>query len=245
MIVLPRSPCSDLDGFKHINDTLGPSTGDLLLQEVAHRLNELAKDTAGVYRLGGEEFIVTIRDCGDTRAVTQIVESMLKRLGDRFEINGHRLIIGASAGIAIAPTGGTDPENLLSNVDLALYDAKASGGHTCRLFSPVLRSNAQARRELDMELRRAFAEGEFVIYFQPQLRVGDSSVAGAEALLRWRHPERGLLGPAEFIVVLAESPIALEVGKWILKYRVRERCGVALPGPFNSHRRQPLPGSVS
>jgi diguanylate cyclase (GGDEF)-like protein len=207
----------DLDGFKDVNDTLGHSTGDRLLQEVAQRLTQVAEGAARVYRLGGDEFVLTIPDCGDPCTIAQVVDSMLRRLAERFEINGHRLFIGASAGIAIAPTDGTDVEDLISNADLALYDAKAAGGRTYRLFLPVLRTKAQARRELDTDLRRAFAEGEFVLYYQPQLRVSDGAVVGAEALLRWQHPERGLLGPAGFIEALTDSPVALEAGRWILQ----------------------------
>jgi diguanylate cyclase (GGDEF)-like protein len=207
----------DLDGFKDVNDTLGHSTGDRLLQEVAQRLTGVAEGAARVYRLGGDEFVLAIPGCGDPRIIGQVVDGMLRRLAERFEINGHRLFIGASAGIAIAPTDGSDVEDLISNADLALYDAKAAGGRTYRLFLPVLRAKAQARRELDTDLRRAFAEGEFVLYYQPQLRVSDGAVVGAEALLRWQHPERGLLGPAGFIEALTDSPVALEAGRWILQ----------------------------
>ena len=207
----------DLDGFKDINDTLGHSAGDRLLQEVARRLTETAKDAARVYRLGGDEFVLVFPDCGDPRAVSEIVDSVLKRLAERFDIDEQRLFIGASAGIAILPADGENVEDLIANADLALYDAKAAGGRTCRLFVPVLRAKARARRELDTELRRAFAEKEFLLYFQPQLRASDGAVVGAEALLRWRHPERGILGPRVFIEALSESPAALEAGRWILQ----------------------------
>ena len=180
-------------------------------------MTRIAEGTALVYRLGGDEFVLTIPGCGDPRTVARVVESILKRLGERFEINGQRLFIGASAGIAIAPTDGTDVEDLIANADLALYDAKAAGGRTYRLFLPVLRARAEARRELDTDLRRAFADKEFVLHYQPQLRLGDGSVVGAEALLRWQHPQRGMLGPASFIEALAASPVALEVGRWILQ----------------------------
>src|SRR5665213_536878 len=183
----------DLDGFKDINDTLGHSTGDELLQAVAQRLTATVKNNARVYRLGGDEFILIFPDCGDPRIVAEIVEALLKRLGERYEINQQNLFIGASAGIAIAPADGRNVDELISSADLALYDAKAAGGRTYRLFVPTLRAKAHARHKLDSELRRAFAESEFVLYFQPQLRLSDGSAAGAEALLRWRHPKRGIL----------------------------------------------------
>lgn len=207
----------DLDGFKDINDTLGHSIGDQLLQQVAQRLIMITKDSAKVYRLGGDEFVLVFPDCGDPRVVAEILVALLARLGERFEVNGHQLFIGASAGIAIAPADGSNVDDLIANADLALYDAKAAGGRRYRLFLPVLRAKAQARRELGMELRRAFADNEFVLYFQPQLRISDGAVMGAEALLRWRHPKRGILGPGAFIDALAESPVILDVGRWILQ----------------------------
>lgn len=141
---------------------------------------------------------------------------MLKRLAAKFDINGHQLFIGASAGIAIGPTDGRDVEELMSSADLALYDAKSAGGNTCRLFVPVLRAKAHARRALDAELRRACANNEFVLFFQPQVRASDGIAVGVEALLRWQHPERGVLAPGAFIEALSESPVVLDVGRWIL-----------------------------
>ncbi len=207
----------DLDGFKDINDTLGHSTGDELLKAVAQRLTAVAGDLARIYRLGGDEFVAVFAGCGDPRPVAEIVETMLGRLFERFEINGQNLFIGASAGIAIAPADGSNVEDLLANVDLALYEAKAQGGRTYRLFLPVLRARAEARRKLDTEIRRAFAENEFELFFQPQVRLADGVTIGAEALLRWRHPERGLLAPGAFIEALTESPIVRDVGNWILR----------------------------
>lgn len=215
-----RQPTSiamfDLDGFKNVNDTLGHSIGDQLLQEVARRMAEFAADNIRFYRLGGDEFVLTLSDCGDPGEIGQIVDFVLKRFRDSFDIGGHQLFIGASAGIAIT-SGSLSVEELILNADLALYDAKAAGGNMYRLFVPTLRAKAVARRELDGEIRRAYADKEFVVYFQPQLRVSDGAVVGAEALLRWQHPERGIIGPGAFIEALAESPVALDVGRWILQ----------------------------
>ena len=141
----------DLDGFKDINDTLGHSTGDQLLREVAQRLIAIVDDSVQVYRLGGDEFVVILPNCGDPRAIAQVVNAVLKGVGECFEINDQRLFIGASAGIAIAPADGLNVEDLISNADLALFDAKAAGGHTYRFFVPVLRAKAQARREPDTD----------------------------------------------------------------------------------------------
>ncbi len=210
----------DLDGFKDVNDTLGHSTGDELLIEVGQRLinvAELRSEVGLVCRLGGDEFVVIIPGCGDPRVVGEIVESMLKRLAEPFTINDHVLHIGASAGVAIAPNDGANVDELIANADLALYQAKSDGGRLCRFFLPVLRAQAQARRGLDLELRRAYTENEFELYFQPQIRLADEAVVGAEALLRWRHPVRGILAPGAFIETLAESAIAPEVGRWIIR----------------------------
>jgi len=207
----------DLDGFKDINDTLGHSTGDRLLQQVAQRMTALATNNGRFYRLGGDEFVLVQPACGDPLEITRLVEAVLRRLAEKFEISGHQLFIGASAGIAIAPADGVDVEELMSNADLALYDAKAAGGNVYRLFVPVLRAQARARHELEAELRRACTNKEFELYFQPQVRAGDGAMVGAEALLRWRHPQRGILAPGAFIDALSESPVVLEVGRWILQ----------------------------
>jgi diguanylate cyclase (GGDEF)-like protein len=210
----------DLDGFKDVNDTLGHSIGDRLLIQVGHRLIEVTAsriETGHVFRLGGDEFVVIVPNCGDPLVVREHVDVMLTRLAEPFKIDDHSLHIGGSAGIAIAPNNGANVDELIANADLALYQAKSDGGRTSRLFVPVLRAQAQARRRTDLELRRAYAGNEFEIYFQPQIRLADNAVVGAEALLRWRHPERGILAPGAFIETLAESSIAPDVGRWIIR----------------------------
>ena len=207
----------DLDGFKDVNDTLGHSTGDRLLVEVGRRLVESAGEYAEVCRLGGDEFVVFVPGCGDPTRIAALVDTMLKRLQEPFDLQDNLLHLAGSAGIAIAPNDGTTVDELLANADLALYQAKAEGGRLYRFFVPVLRAQAQARRGMEYELRRAFAENEFEVHFQPQIRLSDNAVVGAEALLRWRHPVRGMLGPGVFIDALAESSIALDVGRWIIR----------------------------
>ncbi len=210
----------DLDGFKDVNDTLGHSIGDQLLIEVGQRLIESTKrrgERDQVFRLGGDEFVVIIADCGDPRMVGALVNSMLERLAEPFRISEQALHLGGSAGVAIAPNDGANVDDLIANADLALYQAKSDGGRTYRLFMPILRAQAQARRGLDLELRRAFAEHELELYFQPEIRLADRAVIGAEALLRWRHPQRGILAPWAFIDTLADSSIAAEVGRWIIQ----------------------------
>jgi diguanylate cyclase (GGDEF)-like protein/PAS domain S-box-containing protein len=206
----------DLDGFKDVNDTLGHYVGDQLLKEIASRVNAIATPRARVYRLGGDEFVVVAADCGDPLVISDVVESMLRRIAEPVQIDDQVLYVRASAGVSIAPSDGATAEDLLASVDLALYDAKTSNRGKYRFFVPVLRARAQARRSLESELRRAFANQEFELYYQPQIRLADKVVVGAEALLRWRHPERGLLAPGAFIDGLTESAVARGVGRWVL-----------------------------
>lgn len=205
----------DLDSFKDVNDTLGHPVGDKLLQEVAQRLTS-ASHGACVYRLGQDEFVLALEGCGDPLIASGVADSVLKRLTEQFDLDGHRLFITASAGIAIAPAHGSNVDDLLANAELGLFDAKSAGGRSLRLYVPTLRARAKHRRELDAELRRAYANEEFVLYFQPQVRSSDGAVTGAEALLRWQHPERGILMPGAFIDALCDSAVAIETGRWIL-----------------------------
>jgi diguanylate cyclase (GGDEF)-like protein/PAS domain S-box-containing protein len=224
---LRRTPTSvalfDLDGFKEINDTLGHATGDVLLKEVARRFTEAAGDAGRVYRLGGDEFVLVMQGCGNPLLVTDLAMSLMKRLETKFEIDGRNLSVGTSAGIAVANEDGLDATALIAQADLAMYDAKATGGYRTSLFQPTMRAKAQARQEIDTELRRACAEDEFELFFQPQIRLRDGALVGAEALLRWRHPQRGLLAPGAFIDALAQSPVAAKAGHWIL----RTACEIA------------------
>ena len=207
----------DLDGFKNVNDTLGHSIGDKLLTQVGQRIKMLAPESGRAYRLGGDEFVLVARDSYNLLEFSGTIDAILKALESRFEIDGHAIYIGASAGIATAPVDGSNAEELIGNADLALYEAKAAGGRRYRLFVRAMRAKARAKHEMEGELRRAFADREFVLHFQPQFRLSDGAVVGAEALLRWQHPQRGLLSPAAFIDALIQSPTALEVGNWILR----------------------------
>lgn len=207
----------DLDRFKDINDSLGHLIGDRVLQQVAARLAELPAETGRCYRLGGDEFVLLLRACTDPLIITKVVEATIQRIEVPVEIQGRRLFVGASAGIAITPADGWQADDLIANADLALYDAKDSGGRRYRMFVSAMRAKAHARQEMDAELRRACSQQEFILYFQPQIRLSDGAIVGAEALLRWQHPVRGLLAPAAFIEALVESPTALAVGRWILR----------------------------
>jgi diguanylate cyclase (GGDEF)-like protein/PAS domain S-box-containing protein len=209
----------DLDGFKEVNDTLGHSTGDRLLMQVAGRLRSVLAGLAPkalACRLGGDEFVVIVPDCGSPLTMSEIISEVLTSLLQPYVIGEHVLHLGASAGIAMAPMHDTDIDELLSNADLALYLAKKDGGRVYRYFTPSLRANTQARRALTKELHRAFENNEFELFYQPQIRLTDGAVVGVEALLRWHHPERGLLEPHAFHEVLSDIALAVDVGRWVL-----------------------------
>nr|WP_306266657.1 EAL domain-containing protein [Pararhizobium sp. IMCC3301] len=207
----------DLDGFKEVNDTLGHSTGDQLLNIVGKRWAAVVGDGASIYRLGGDEFVAVFPNCGDPCRVAGEVDRMLVEIQQSFEIGGKVVHVSASAGIAIAPADGANVEELMANVDLALYRAKATSSGSYIFFHHLLRAEAEARRDLDLKLRRAHTNGEFQLYYQPQIRLADSVVVGAEALLRWRRDDGIVVAPGAFIDALAGSAIAIDVGTWILR----------------------------
>lgn len=207
----------DLDGFKEINDTRGHSTGDAVLQQVAQRMQSVTSTSGKTYRMGGDEFLIVFPECQDPLELGHRVDRILEAISCGTEVGGNRLDLGASAGIAIATKDNAKPDDILADADLALYEAKAAGGRKYRLFHSSMRAKAAARQELDHELRRACFNREFVLHYQPQFRLSDGLVVGAEALLRWQHPQRGLLAPDAFIEALSGNPFALEVGNWILR----------------------------
>lgn len=205
----------DLDLFKDVNDTLGHPVGDKLLQGVARRLTAFASN-ARVYRTAEDDFVLALPNCGDPLVASNFVNAALNEITRPFDLDGVELFMTASAGIAIAPAHGSNFNDLLANAELALFAAKAAGGRCYRLYVPTFRARAAHRRELDTELRRACKNQEFVLHFQPQVRSGDGAVVGAEALIRWQHPERGILPPGAFIDALCENVTAVEVSRWIL-----------------------------
>jgi diguanylate cyclase (GGDEF)-like protein/PAS domain S-box-containing protein len=216
-----RTPCSlmllDLDGFKHVNDSLGHSIGDQLLTAVGERLREVIGATAFVARLGGDEFAAFLSDCADLLRLDDLAHRILQALQPPFELAGQSVYIGTSIGIAMSPKDASDVEQLLSSADLALYSAKSSGGGVRTFFAREMQNRSEARHRLGSELRQALSNGEFELWYQPQVRLRDNALTGVEALLRWRHPHHDLLTPHAFIEVLEESVIAEEVGDWIIE----------------------------
>jgi diguanylate cyclase (GGDEF)-like protein/PAS domain S-box-containing protein len=207
----------DLDGFKDVNDTLGHSAGDMLLKMVAERILALVGGNDTVARLGGDEFAALLPGLDDPLRVAAISDALIKAIAEPFTIDGQPVIIGASIGIALCPAHGRMAEDLLANADLALYQAKAEGRHCRRFFMPALRHAALNRRTYEIELRMAAAEKQFELHYQPVVHISDGALIGAEALMRWRHPQRGILSPGAFFSVLETSLLAAVIGDWALE----------------------------
>ena len=216
----------DLDGFKAINDTLGQPTGDTVLQLVAKRLTELTAETALVARLGGDEFAIVQESPGSPEEVAALAQTIIEALHAPFSIGPHQIVIGASIGIAstadLTEAGEGAPDTLLKNADLALYRAKADGRGTCRFFEVAMDARLQVRRALELDLQVALERNEFEILYQPLVDTERGRVAGFEALLRWRHPVRGTVSPAEFIPVAEDMGLIRAIGAWVLQEACRE-----------------------
>jgi diguanylate cyclase (GGDEF)-like protein len=212
----------DLDGFKYVNDTLGHSAGDRMLREIADRICRVATGVYTAARLGGDEFALLLPGINDPAHALAIANGLIAELSQPVALDGQQINIGASMGIAIHPLHGSDPEQLFANADLALYQAKAEGRHCARLYAPGLRAVAQGKMLRDTELRLAVERGEFEMFYQPQIRLSDRALVGAEALLRWRHPEYGLLTPADFLAALEGGLLSARVGAWVIETACRQ-----------------------
>lgn len=207
----------DLDGFKVVNDTLGHDIGDELLIEVSRRLQDITRQLDFVARLGGDEFVIMMRDLEQAEAAVPLVERVLRRLSDPTEIAGHRLRIGASAGLAFYPKDGVDSDALLKYADIALYAAKADGRGTFRCFDHRMTEAVNERRLLESGLRRALESNELKVVFQPIFATNSLEVAGFEALARWHHPERGYIAPDTFIRIAEECGLISRLGHWVIE----------------------------
>jgi diguanylate cyclase (GGDEF)-like protein len=222
--------CLDLDQFKAVNDTLGHPVGDALLKAVTDRLHRMVRQTDTVARLGGDEFAIVQTGVNQPEDATTFAERLMHELALPYDIAGHHVVTGVSIGIAIAPEDGADPDLLLRSADIALYQAKSDGRGRLRFFKPEMDALMQARRELEVDLRKALAAGEFELFFQPLVNLNDECISGFEALLRWRHPRRGLVSPAEFIPLSEEIGLIVQIGEWVLHTACR--YAKSWPGAF-------------
>ncbi|MCY1670914.1 EAL domain-containing protein [Novosphingobium sp. SL115] len=219
----------DLDRFKQVNDTMGHAAGDALLQQVADRMVRVVGDKERVSRLGGDEFQIILPDQDDRGVLGDIATSLISSISQPYSIDGNRCIIGASVGVAISPYDGDGKDELLRNADLALYAAKGSGRGRFRFFCPDLLKAAEDRRLLEEDLHDALEKGELEVHYQPVVRATSNIVTGVEALVRWNHPEHGMISPARFIPIAEESKLIKVIGEWVL----RQACADAAHWPGN------------
>jgi len=207
----------DLDRFKDINDLLGHSVGDLLLQEVAERLKRFARDQDTVARLGGDEFLIMLTQVKDVSDAAVAAERLTDAMTHEFVIQGHSLHVSCSVGISIFPEHGADAETLIKDADAAMYSAKENGRNNFRFFTEEMNAQVMERLTLESSLRRALPEKELFLMYQPQMDIATGKIIGLEALLRWQHPDLGLVPPDKFIRVAENSGLILPIGEWVLR----------------------------
>src|SRR5437660_775295 len=212
----------DIDEFKSVNDSLGHMIGDELLKSVASSIAACARKTDFVARLGGDEFAIVQTGIEDTDDVMTLVSRIFEAIRSPYQCLGHQVTTDASIGIALAPRDGSDIDQILKNADLAMYAAKAAGRRTYRFFETDMEAEVRARRSLEIDLRQALVAGGFEVYYQPCLDLQTNAITGCEALVRWRHPQRGMISPAEFIPLAEDTGLINQLGEWVLTTACRE-----------------------
>ena len=222
----------DLDNFKVVNDSLGHDAGDELLVEVASRIRSVLRPEDTVSRLGGDEFVVLLENVTGETEATEVAERVIRALKPPILLGDEEVFVTASIGVALGTSvGGTTPEALLADADAAMYRAKAKGRNGYELFRPEMRAAPARRLRLESDLRRALERGELTLFYQPQALVETGEIVGTEALLRWMHPERGLVGPAEFIGLAEETGLIVSIGQWVLEEACRQAKAWQVEGP--------------
>lgn len=221
--------CLDLDRFKNVNDTLGHPVGDKLLREVAERMNGCLRAGDTLARLGGDEFAVLLSNVQQPTEVSALAARLIEVAATPFDLDGHHVVVGVSIGIAMAPMDAMDADQLLKSADMALYRAKMDGRGTYRFFESEMDTLLQQRRVLELDLRKALLNGEFELYYQPLIKLQTHEISGFEALIRWHHPERGMVSPLDFIPLSEETTLIVPIGEWVL----RRACAEAMKWPSN------------
>jgi diguanylate cyclase (GGDEF)-like protein len=211
----------DLDQFKEVNDTLGHAVGDALLQEAAHRIRACVRKSDTVARLGGDEFTVILPQLADTSHVEDIAQKIINKMAEPYHLGSEIVYVSASIGITLYPNDAADIDILIQNADQAMYVAKNQGRNRFSYFTPALQQAAQTRLRLIHDLRGALAANQFRVYFQPIVELSSGHIHKAEALLRWQHPERGMVSPMEFIPLAEETGLIVEIGDWVFQESAR------------------------
>jgi diguanylate cyclase (GGDEF)-like protein len=221
--------CIDLDRFKTVNDTLGHSIGDELLRQFAERLTDCTRDRDTVARVGGDEFVILQTSVDRKDETCALAGRIQQRACEPYRVAGHRMTVGVSIGIALAPQDGTNVDRLLRNADLALYRAKAGGRNAICFFNADIETAVLERHQLERELPAALERDEFELFYQPWITFADGKFSGCETLLRWRHPERGIIGPPEFIAVAEDMGMIRQLGDWVLRRACLDAAGWPQP----------------
>jgi diguanylate cyclase (GGDEF)-like protein len=221
----------DLDQFKAVNDTFGHPCGDKLLRIVAERLRSLIGEADTIARMGGDEFVIVQATIADPADATALAQDVIDALTESYDIDGQQAVIGVSIGISVGPGDGSNPDKLLRNADLALYRAKSDGRGTFRFFEPVMDLQMQTRRIMEQDLRKALPAGEFELHYQPVVNLASKEISGFEALIRWNHPSKGMISPADFIPLAEEIGFIVPMGEWV----IRQACATAARWPGNLH----------